>query len=70
MRFTEGLIIILSRITVTKTRVWIGESVYWIFTTDNCNTFMIIVIMTRTLSLHMSSIHFSYKHSALVSKLP
>jgi hypothetical protein len=26
---------ILSRVGVTKTRVWIGESVYWIFTSRN-----------------------------------
>jgi hypothetical protein len=28
---------ILSRVWVTKTRVWIGESVYWIFTSRNYN---------------------------------
>jgi hypothetical protein len=28
---------ILSRVSVTKTRVWIGESDYLIFTTRNCN---------------------------------
>jgi hypothetical protein len=28
---------ILSRVSVTKTRVWIGESVYWIFTSRNYN---------------------------------
>jgi hypothetical protein len=27
-------IYILSRVSVTKTRVWIGESVYWIFTSN------------------------------------
>jgi hypothetical protein len=27
----------LSRVSVTKTRVWNGESVYWIFTSRNYN---------------------------------
>jgi hypothetical protein len=27
----------LSRFSVTKTRVWIGESQYWIYTTRNYN---------------------------------
>jgi hypothetical protein len=29
--------LILSRVSVTKARVWIGESVYWIFTSRNYN---------------------------------
>jgi hypothetical protein len=27
---------IFLRVSVTKTRVWIGESIYWIFTNCNC----------------------------------
>jgi hypothetical protein len=34
---TNSATIILSRVSVTKTRVWIGESVYWIFTSRNYN---------------------------------
>jgi hypothetical protein len=30
-----SFLIVLSRVTVTKARVWIGESVYWIFTSCN-----------------------------------
>jgi hypothetical protein len=32
--------IILSRVSVTKTRVWIGESVYWMFTSRSYNYFL------------------------------
>jgi hypothetical protein len=42
---------------------FIGSSL--VVTTNNCNTLKITVIITQTLSLH-----FSYKHSALVSQLP
>jgi hypothetical protein len=37
MELTITTIQVLSRISVIKTRVWIGESVYWNFTSRNYN---------------------------------
>jgi hypothetical protein len=33
-------LLVLSRVSVAKTRVWIGESVYWIFPSRNYNNFL------------------------------
>jgi hypothetical protein len=56
---------VLTSVTVTKPRVWIGKSVYWIFTTvstNNSSSFKITVVITHV----RSSIHLSCKHFALV----
>jgi hypothetical protein len=61
---TPVVLYILSRVSVTKTLVWIGESVYWIFTSRNyisSYTLKVTVTITHikssnhTLSLHMTT---------------
>jgi hypothetical protein len=57
---------LLSRVSVTKTRVWIGESVYWILT--SFYTLKIIVTIAHVTS-HTKSSNSSSGHNAVPLEL-
>jgi hypothetical protein len=63
--------IILSRVSVTKTRVWIGDSVYWIFTSHNYNSSYIlkITVTTAHVTSHTKSSDSSSGHTAVPLEL-
>jgi hypothetical protein len=61
-------LIILSRVSVTKARIWIGESVYWIFTTISFQTLK-ITLATAHVTSHPKSSNSSCGHTAVPLEL-
>jgi hypothetical protein len=65
---SKALLTILSRTSMTKTRVWITEFVYWIFTTISSYTLKITVTVTHVTS-HTKSSNSSSGHIAVPLEL-
>jgi hypothetical protein len=59
---------VLSRLWVNKTLVWIGESVYWIVTTNNSYTLKITVTIAHITS-HTESYNSSSGHTVVPLEL-
>jgi hypothetical protein len=64
------LLFILSRVSVTETRVWIGELVYWIFTSRNYSSYTLkIIITTACVTSHTKSSNSSSGHTVFPLEL-